>query len=180
MSIRVEIQRQIIAGEVVRVLPALRSTPVVRSVVVSRDIYALLQGPWGTAEETQSFSKLRADLDSFISGAPVSVAEKPRRSKKAFLKRLEGERGEIWEIRQVAPKPGIRILGGFAEQDVFVGLVWRYRPPLDDYGSAEWREAIQTCKHTWRRLFLTWPPVGSTLNTKAAIHEYLSGNFLFV
>ena len=33
----------------------------------------------------------------------------------------------FWDIRSRDPRPGLRVIGHFAETDVFVALVWRPR-----------------------------------------------------
>lgn len=174
MSIRDEINRNL-RSELVRLRPSLASIPIKRVVVLSRELNELLDGPWPDDVAEMAFGRLRNDLESFIAGSVVSVAQTPRRAKTAFLNRLEKERGQFWEMRQRIPKPGIRILGGFSEKDVFVGLTWSPRVLLKGYGSRDWRDATEECKVRWRRLFLSWPPFGGE---RVQFHEYVSNIIL--
>jgi hypothetical protein len=171
MSIRVEITTRLAEGRLFLLSPAMRSEPVVRCVFLSKEINDLVHGPWENKDAAEVFGKFRADLDSFLAGRVISVAKNPRKAKTAFLNRLENERGKVWEMRQRRPKPGIRILGGFAEKDIFIGLTWSPRAPLLGYGSRNWRDAIEESKVSWRNLFLTWPPMG---DQKADHNDYVS------
>ena len=175
MSIRGEIQSRIWEGELFKVERQVLSDPAPRAVVVSAEINGLIQGPWRDEKQEEAWGRLRADMESFITGAPISIAKNPRKAKSAFLSRLEGERGQIWEMRHRWPKPGIRLIGGLSEKNVFVALQWALRVDLGAFGSREWRDAIEACKAEWRRKFLTWPPVSG-----ATYEEYLSQPFLLV
>jgi len=48
----------------------------------------------------------------------------------AYLKLLAPARDAVWEIRSVRPAPSIRVLGRFAEYDVFVATNYALRKPL--------------------------------------------------
>jgi hypothetical protein len=171
MSIRDEINRHLVSGDLVRILPSLASIPIRRTVVLSSEINNLLNGPWLSVEAADGFGRLKNDIDAFIAGNISTVATHPHRAKTAFLNRLADERGQIWEMRQRRPIPGIRVIGGFSEPDIFIGLTWHPRVLLNGYGSREWRDAIEECKAMWRQLFLSWPPYG---NEKASINDYVS------
>jgi hypothetical protein len=74
---------------------------------------------------------------------------------------------EIWDIRVIAPNPGIRALGGFSKLDTFVALTWDYRENLD--GRGLWNEEIDRCQKAWRDLF------GATKPLKGkSLHDYLT------
>lgn len=60
---------------------------------------------------------------------------------------------EVWDIRSRDPKPAMRVLGCFAETDVFVALVHGYRKNLGGPRSRQWRDLIESCKAEWRKLF---------------------------
>lgn len=59
----------------------------------------------------------------------------------------------IWEIRDVRPKPSLRILGSFAQKDVFIALAPYERSELGGKGSEEWTNALQNYKAQWTELF---------------------------
>ncbi|MDO8434581.1 MAG: hypothetical protein Q7S58_19465 [Candidatus Binatus sp.] len=75
------------------------------------------------------------------------------------MSQLQPPRDEVWDIRCVDPKPGIQVLGRFAEKDVFVALTWEIRLQLKQFGSREWQDAILRCAIEWRRLFPTYQPL---------------------
>lgn len=74
---------------------------------------------------------------------------------------------EIWDIRSVDPKPGIRTLGSFAEKDTFIALTWEYRENLES--SRDWENEIARAKEAWKKLFGSVPPFKG-----ANLDEYLS------
>jgi hypothetical protein len=174
MSIREQLAGQIKAGQLCRLKPALDAIPRERTVVLSREIHDHLMGPWVDGDEEATFQRLRADLDDFIGGEPVTVASNPRKAKSAFLNRLEECGGKIWELRQRKPKPGIRLIGGFLERDFFVGFHLSARLSLGEFGSEAWGIAIRDTKAAWRKQFLTWPAIGDACKLDGSIHEYIS------
>ncbi len=98
--------------------------------------------------------------------------------------RLNRPKDEVWDIRSIAPRPGIRIFGRFAERDVFVGLFWSPRSveipfsqrlPLGEKDSVEWKNAILECKSEWKKLFPSYQPVHGD-----EIHKYIETNFISV
>ncbi len=165
MSIRDEINRCVEARTLFVLQHALSASLAERTILVSLELHALLHGPWDSLKNEIRWNRVRADLDWFIGGHLVVV------SGDGYMKPLDPESDGVWEISCRNPKPSIRILGGFAETNVFAALTWQYRIPLGAKGSTEWAEAIRQCKADWRKLFLTYPPhVGEHIN------EYLSEN----
>jgi hypothetical protein len=66
----------------------------------------------------------------------VSFGWEPYKKKRtAYMARLERVSDGIVEIRSFDPSPSLRLFGGFAEQDVFVGLTWEWRRNLGGPGS---------------------------------------------
>jgi hypothetical protein len=75
----------------------------------------------------------------------------------------------VWEIKSPKPRPVLRVFGRFAEKDVLIATNLGDRATLGGWGSREWRDAIETCKAEWRRLFPSWEPL-----CKGSIHDYVS------
>lgn len=175
MSIREEIRARVAAGELFPLAQTIPSDKSVRRIVVAKSINDQLSGPWNNDATAAQWNQIQADLESFVYGAPVTISRNPRRAKTAFLARLEGEKGQIWELRERTHKPGLRLIGGFAEKDLFVLLHWSLRIDLNNYGSPEWHAFINNCKAEWKRLFLTWLPLAAD-----DYNEYLTGPILVI
>jgi hypothetical protein len=174
MSIRDEIKHWIGEGRLFLLTPALASSPCSRTMFVADELNRLILGPWASQEDEFRFGKLRADLDMFIDGSLLSVAQAPyKKPKTTYLARLDPMVEEVWEIRSRDPKPGIRVFGRFAEKDVFVALTWEFRDGLGGPASREWRDAREGCKAEWRKLFPTYPALG-----RDNLHDYASNIFL--
>lgn len=159
MSIHAEINAHIAAGELYQVRP-MAGDPTERTMIITKDIMQLLEGPWGTDSLERRANRLRADLESFVKGDPISVSMTPYEHKSAYLGLLDKPEHEVWDIRSRDPNPGLRVLGRFAETDVFVGLVWRPRSvnwgernALGNGKSLEWEFAKLECEQEWDRLF---------------------------
>lgn len=123
---------------------------------------------------------VRVDLESYIAGDQVSVCLEPYKAEDALFGRLDKPADEVWDIRSRNPRPGIRILGRFAECDCFVAfscwprsveLEYLPRPPLGQRDSAEWAGAIKECKADWRKLFYDYPA-----HTGKTVNDYISTN----
>lgn len=143
---------------------------------ISKHLRGAMDGPWYSADEEKRLSRLRGDLDAFVLGQMISVADHPYlKNKTAYLARVDPIHKEIWDIRSIDPRPGIRVLGCFAETDVFVGLVWEYRSNLDGPGGKLWEDFVQRAEHAWRLFALGLPP-----HSGSAISDYVSGNFFAV
>jgi hypothetical protein len=96
-----------------------------------------------------------------------------RRHKTAYIKHLEPERDEVWEIRSVDPDPQFRRFGRFADTDLFIAthLMQRSWPGL--FQSLAWKGSMRRCKAIWRTLFVNWPAKEGT-----NVHDYISENVL--
>lgn len=169
MSIYDEIRAGVNERRLLFLSPALPGTLIVRKMYISNGIRDLVFGPWSEPQWEQRCGYLRADLDKFIEGRLLTIAEKPYGGKTSDMKRLDAARDEVWEIRSRDPNPGLRVFGRFADRNLFVALTWAKRVNLHGPGSREWRNAIEECKTEWRRLFPAYPP-----KTGGQIHDYLS------
>jgi len=147
-----------------------------RHMLISVDLQNTLDGPWKTAAEERRFGRLRGDLDAFVEGRRISVANHPyEKNRTAYIARVDPVEAEVWDIRSIDPSPSIRVLGCFIETDLFVALAWAYRKDLDGPGGPLWKAFIKRAQHEWRRLFLTYIPYSGS-----EISDYISENFFAV
>lgn len=147
-------------------------TPIERRLYVSNDLRGFLEGPWVDSVEEYRSGKLQAQLEMFIIGDPISVAQNPyKKPKHAYMARVDPIADEVWDIRSRDPKPGIRVFGRFAEVDIFLALTWSERDRLAGRGSRQWRDAREECKTEWKNLFPAYNPVHG-----ASLNDYISTN----
>ena len=141
----------------------------VRTILVTPKLYKQLTGAdWKTADEAIRLSKLRGDLEHFIKNGQISMHLDPSQRKQtkaaqaAYMGLLKKPENGIFDIRSRDPKPGLRVLGGYAHKDVFVAIEchprsrrvpWLGWPPLKDGKSKAWKEAIGKCRKKWKDLF---------------------------
>ena len=162
-------------GRLFCLAPLIPGAPCIRHMFVSDEIFETVTPPWET-EDGYRRGSLRADLDSFVEGSSISIAHNPYdKNKSAYLARIHPVGDEIWDIRSIDPKSAMRVLGCFAECDVFIALVYEYRKNLDGPDGPLWRAFIARAKVEWRKCFLTLKPhAGRTTS------EYVSENFHLV
>jgi hypothetical protein len=101
-----------------------------------------MRGRWLTA---------RAVLENFVDGKWITIKSKP--NSKAEMGILCPHEDGIWEIRDVKPKPSLRILGSFVRKDVFIALAPYERLELGEKGSEGWTSALQNYKAQWIAMF---------------------------
>jgi hypothetical protein len=170
MSIRDEIRARIEEGQLFHLQPYLPGSLNERTMLVSESIHRAVTPPWDGISDEHRLSQLRADLDTFTEGKILSVSNAPYvKAKSTYLARTDPISDEVWDIRSRDPKPGLRVLGCFAAQDVFVALEYDCRDSLGGPGSKEWRDFIERAKAKWRHLFLTYQP-----HSGGSIDEYIS------
>jgi hypothetical protein len=176
MSIRDEIKARVGEGRLFHLPHSLAGVPAGRTVFVSDEVARVAIGPWPNDTAGLRFSQLRAHLDVFTSGGMISVAPDPfTKPKSTYLAAIDPVSDGVWDIRSIDPSPAIRVLGSFAETDVFVALVWDYRSNLGGPGSKEWRDFREHSKSEWKKLFPTYPPL-----IAENINGYVSRNFIVV
>ena len=93
----------------------------------------------------------RAVLESFVDGRWITIKSKPK--SRAEMGILCPHDDGIWEIRDVRPRPSVRILGSFTEKDVFIALAPYERAELGAKGSEGWTNALRDYKTQWTELF---------------------------
>jgi hypothetical protein len=158
MSIDDEIASHVSAGRLFCLPSQITGVETVRTMYVSQDIFYAVAGPFTDDHEGERLAEFRQTLDAFLEGAEFSVAEDPYvKPSDAMLPRVAPVSAEIWDIRVIAPNPGIRVLGGFSKLDTFVALTWDYRENLD--GPRLWNDEIDRCRKAWRDLFGTKQPL---------------------
>lgn len=171
MSIREQIQTALDAGWVVNLLPTLPSIPHWRVIFMTRRLSDELEQHLEDPTTMVRAAELLATFDTFLGGRLVTIGG--RNDKHAYMKLLEPEQEEVWEIRSIDPKPSIRVFGRFAAKDVFVATNMGFRSGLGGFGSIEFRAAMTHCKREWSRCFYTWPP-----HKGKSVHDYISENVI--
>jgi hypothetical protein len=158
MSIKQEIDYRISEGRLSVLEPLIESDPRVRKILLGEEVREFVEGPWQNDKDHRRAMLLRADLDAFIRGAPISIAAKPyQKPKDSFMAPIDPISDRVYAIRNRV-KPAIRLAGCFAQKDVFVALVWAYRIDLGQ-DKRTWGNLSRRCKAEWRSLFNTFQPL---------------------
>jgi len=110
---------------------------------------------------------LEADLDAFASGQQIGP--------KYFFLLFPGAEG-VWEIRSVRPEPSIRVLGLFAQRDVFVATNMAFRDELGGWQSREWKNVKRLARSRWNQLFHTYKPLVSS-NVHVLVSGAINGKY---
>jgi hypothetical protein len=140
------------------------------------EVKTMIDDALGDTREAELHAAATVVLESFVDGSRITICGDPyNKERHTILARTDpgAERdhpvtSEIWDFRCLDPVPGIRVLGCFGNQDVFVALIGDYRQNFDDH----WPEQIERCKEEWIELFGKTPPhKGRQLN------DYVSHNF---
>ena len=143
-----------------------------RFAYVSREVATFLWEP--DVSEKRLAKRSSSLIDDFVEGGYITIGWEPHgKGAKCIMARVDSPDPDycVWDVRCLDPKPGVRILGGFAGKDVFLGLTWDYRENFDD----AWTQQIEHCIDEWKRLF------GKCLPLKASnADEYLSQPFKVV
>lgn len=161
MSVREEIQYLCDIGRLARFWPPLAVPKHRRAMYVSRSIEELLINSWDSPQQELRWGYVLSDLCVFVRDPWVTVAADPRRAKAAYMARLLPDGDEVWDVRCRDPHPGIRLLGRFAEKNVFIALTWEERLPLGRFESDEWKAAINRCATEWNLHFWSDPLRGN-------------------
>lgn len=184
MSIEGWIEGLVREGRLFEVRPALPGQPVERRVYATREVNDLLLGPWPHSQAAQRCANLRADFDAFVSGMAIGVSVTPYKAKTARMGLLYPEDQGVWDFRSDSPRPGIRVLGQFAQPDTFIALIpaarskqcdYIGRGPLGDKNSPEWKAIITDTKRLYYSLMPMFPSVrGSDAS------DYFQSNYYLV
>lgn len=176
MSIGDQIRTHI-GRELFLLQPAFSGEETPRTIFLSREVDELREGAWSNSKDAGRLATALAVLEDFVTGGVVSVAEYPfRKSSRALLARLHPVAWEFWAFRCIDPRPGIRVLGGFAGRAIFIALTWEYRENFDsEQLDGGWGGNIIRCRNEWTRLFGdTQPHKARTIDGYVGFNSYAS------
>jgi hypothetical protein len=174
MSIQAEIASRMTEGRLYALTQAVPSAPEKRRIFVVPSVIEMLDGPRTSSLHARRAGAARALLESFLRGDEIVGRMPPSKDVHTVIALLDPPIGNVWEFRIGNPRPGIRILGRFAEQDAFVATNWLNRedfrdPVTREDDSRKWRDEVVRCKAIWSQLFPPYNPfVGNTL------HDFIS------
>lgn len=179
-SIRAAIKRHVHAHRLHALDMTDASDRVERVLVFTEAVRTLLDGPWTHPSCASRAMRLRADLEAYVRGDPVSMCLEPYEAGDAFFGRLAEPEEEVWDVRAREPNPALRLFGRFAAPDHFIAFDWRPRSkpwngrePLGDRHDPDWNTAKAECIGQWVTLFPKHEPVhGGTVD------EYVTSNAL--
>jgi hypothetical protein len=107
----------------------------------------------GSSKEDVRLGGLYADLERFTSGQIVTVGDHPfDKDNSAYMARTNPVQEGIFDIRSAAPSPALRLFGAFCEQDVFLGLTWRWRSELGGRDERAFDFAVMQAMRVWDEL----------------------------
>jgi hypothetical protein len=151
MSIRDEINAHVEVRKLFGLGPAIKGEEIKRDLIVSAEVLSMTASENWSMHDAYRLSKARGDLDRYSAGRRISVMPYPKPwPATTYLKRLDPVTAELWEIRSCDPKPGIRVLGRFADKNLFVALCWDFHEFLK---GETWDPLCDRCLDEWRKLF---------------------------
>jgi len=142
-------------------LNSLSGDPAARTVLLSKEMNDLIEGPWEEGEEGNRLARLLATLHNIVAGRRLVVCLMPHKARKANIGRLDPISDSIWDVR-CQDKPALRVFCAFVEKDVLLTVTCRPRSvklgwlgwlPLGDRNSKEWKKGIAATKREWAKLF---------------------------
>jgi hypothetical protein len=153
MSIRALIQSRVDEGMLFPLLPKAAGATALRAMYVSEALRDFLENEHPDPDWDERIGLLQADLEVFATMDDIYP-------KYLFL--LYHPREAVWEIRSIKPNPSIRVLGRFAEKDVFVATNYALREQLGGWQSRAWRDVKVMSRTIWTHLFHTYTPIVTT------------------
>jgi hypothetical protein len=141
------------------IVPA--SGSILRAMFVSESLWTALNASYDDEDMEERMGRLQADLEFFASSPEID----PK-----YLFHLYPARDAVWEIRSVRDAPSIRVLGLFAEQDVFIATTFALRADLGGWQSREWKQIKRTARQRWTTLFQPYAPLVTT-----NVHDVVTG-----
>ncbi len=152
MSIREITLEQVRQGLLVPILPRSPRAVIRRSLFMHIELFQELEGGGEDGYINSSRKgQIRADLDVFVTSETIDP-------KYCFW--LTPRHDRVWEIRSVRDEPSVRILGLFAEQDVFIATNMERRDNLGGFESEQWKLAKRNALVKWRHVFANYEPIG--------------------
>lgn len=143
------------------VIPRMAGAPLRRAMFVTAHLRNVLRSSYEDPEMEARMGHLEADLDHFV----LSQTIDPK-----YLFHLYPARDGVWEIRSVRHDPSIRVLGHFADRDVFIATNCAFREDLGGWQSRQWKEVKRAARANWNQLFHTYQPIIGT-----DVRELVSG-----
>lgn len=122
-----------------------------RALYVTQPIWRLLNDETTDDISEERYGRLRADLETFVVERDLA----PR-----YLYWLTPRHDLVWEIRSIADQPTLRVLGLFAERDIFVALTIEERSELGGWDSESWKRAKRTAVQRWGTILTCAPLKG--------------------
>lgn len=148
--------------------PRVRGSTQRRVLLLSEDIRNRLDASYPDDPEMEDrMGELEADLDVFSTG--------PQIDPKYFFLLYPASEG-VWEIRSIRPDPQIRVLGLFAQRDVFVATNMAMRNELGGWESRGWKDVKRLAQSRWRQLFHTYNPRIST-DVQSLVSGAINGKY---
>lgn len=126
-----------------------------RAMYVGRQVWELLEGDVIDSVTAERYGRLQADLENFVTEEYLY----PK-----YLFWLNSKEDLIWEIRSVEEQPTLRVLGRFAEKDIFVALTIEERSELGGWDSESWKRAMRTTIQRWNSILPLEPLAGKDAN----------------
>jgi hypothetical protein len=136
MSIDEEIMLAIERGELVSALPSYPGLPEPRAFLMCRPLFEAIEAG-RNSEELDRWAALESQISTFVEGGYVNWD---------FMRWLQPQDAEHWELRNTRPRPSLRVFGRFAKPNVFVGTHVTERKPLGGRNSHQWvAEVLRAC-----------------------------------
>lgn len=147
--------------------PKRQTDTVRRAMLLSEEMYVALTAHRNDPEERLRFGALRADLEYFVTSETIDGK---------YLFHLYPAADSVWEIRSVRDDPSIRVLGCFAEPDIFVATTYALRKDLEGWQSREWKTIKRRARAKWNAIFNPYPPQNGIEPSKL-VSGVLGGKF---
>jgi hypothetical protein len=140
-------------GRLVKAVFPYPGKPPRRTLYLSERVRVLIDSPWeGMSAKQERWLLMRGWFEHFVDGGLITLRTKPK--SQALMARLCPPEDEIWEAREVRPKPSLRVLGSFIARNTFVALAPYGRKELGAKTSKEgWIKALVDYKAEWALLF---------------------------
>lgn len=155
MSTNTTLNTAISTGQLVLLKPISPRAQKLRALYVTEKIKQLLEGDTRDEISEDRFGRLRADLEVFVTEPDLYPH---------YLFWLTPRDDGVWEIRSIADQPTLRVLGLFAERDVFVALTVEERAELGGWESLSWKRAKRSVIQRWQTISQQPPLKGKTEN----------------
>ena len=120
---------------------------------LTEELWQLLSTEHADPQMEDRLGDLQADLEHIVDNGRIHP-------KYLFL--LYPARDAVWEIRSVSPDPSIRVLGLFAERDVYIATNFALRSDLGGWQSREWKEVKRLARARWTQMFHPYEPLRGT------------------